>query len=75
MGPSGSGKSTIIKLLFRFYDVDSGAIIIDGYNIKEDVTQQSLRAIIGVVPQDTVLFNQTIKYVLELRGTCITKSV
>lgn len=61
VGPSGSGKSTIIKLLFRFYDVDSGSIVIDGYNIKNQVTQESLRAIIGVVPQDTVLFNQTIK--------------
>ncbi|XP_066257566.1 ATP-binding cassette sub-family B member 6-like isoform X1 [Euwallacea similis] len=65
VGPSGSGKSTIIKLLFRFYDVDSGSIIVDGYNIKSDVTQQSLRAIIGVVPQDTVLFNQTIKYNIQ----------
>ncbi|XP_050299887.1 ATP-binding cassette sub-family B member 6-like isoform X2 [Anthonomus grandis grandis] len=65
VGPSGSGKSTIIKLLFRFYDVDSGSIIIDGYNIKNEVTQQSLRKIIGVVPQDTVLFNQTIKYNIQ----------
>ncbi|XP_066149346.1 ATP-binding cassette sub-family B member 6-like isoform X2 [Euwallacea fornicatus] len=65
VGPSGSGKSTVIKLLFRFYDVDSGCITVDGYNIKSDVTQQSLRAIIGVVPQDTVLFNQTIKYNIQ----------
>uniref|UniRef100_A0AAR5Q0G4 ABC transporter domain-containing protein n=2 Tax=Dendroctonus ponderosae TaxID=77166 RepID=A0AAR5Q0G4_DENPD len=65
VGPSGSGKSTIIKLLFRFYDVDSGSIVIDGYNIKNQVTQESLRAIIGVVPQDTVLFNQTIKYNIQ----------
>lgn len=60
MGPSGSGKSTIIRLLFRFYDVETGAITIDGQNIKT-VTQDSLRKFIGVVPQDTVLFNNTIK--------------
>lgn len=62
MGPSGSGKSTIIRLLFRFYDVETGAVIIDGQNIKT-VTQESLRRAIGVVPQDTVLFNNTIRYV------------
>lgn len=61
VGPSGAGKSTIMRLLFRFYDVQQGAILIDGQNIKT-VTQQSLRRAIGVVPQDTVLFNQTIKY-------------
>lgn len=60
MGPSGSGKSTIIRLLFRFYDVETGAIIVDGQNIKT-VTQESLRKVIGVVPQDTVLFNNTVK--------------
>lgn len=60
MGPSGSGKSTIIRLLFRFYDVETGAITVDGQNIKT-VTQESLRQLIGVVPQDTVLFNNTIK--------------
>lgn len=60
MGPSGSGKSTIIRLLFRFYDVETGSIIIDGQNVKT-VTQESLRRAIGVVPQDTVLFNNTIK--------------
>ncbi|KAL1502510.1 hypothetical protein ABEB36_007644 [Hypothenemus hampei] len=65
VGPSGSGKSTIIKLLFRFYDIESGFISIDGYDIKKDVTQRSLREIIGVVPQDTVLFNQTIKYNIQ----------
>lgn len=59
VGSSGSGKSTIMKLLFRFYDVTSGAILIDGQNIAE-VTQQSLRQAISVVPQDTVLFNATI---------------
>lgn len=60
VGPSGSGKSTIIRLLFRFYDVETGAITVDGQNIKT-VTQESLRQFIGVVPQDTVLFNNTIK--------------
>lgn len=61
VGPSGAGKSTIMRLLFRFYDVNSGAIMIDGQNIKI-VSQKSLRKAIGVVPQDTVLFNETIKY-------------
>ena len=61
VGPSGGGKSTIIRLLFRFYDVDDGQILIDGQNIAK-VTQDSLRKAIGVVPQDTVLFNQDIRY-------------
>ena len=61
VGPSGAGKSTIARLLFRFYDVDQGAIEIDGQDIRE-VTQDSLRRAIGVVPQDTVLFNDTIYY-------------
>mgnify|MGYP001430272434 FL=1 len=61
VGPTGAGKSTISKLLFRFYDPSSGIISIDNQNIK-DVTQSSLRSNIGVVPQDTVLFNDTIKY-------------
>lgn len=61
VGHSGAGKSTISRLLYRFYDVDSGSITIDGHNIA-DVTQASLRAAIGVVPQDTVLFNDTIGY-------------
>jgi ABC-type transport system involved in Fe-S cluster assembly fused permease/ATPase subunit len=61
VGPSGAGKSTIARLLFRFYDVDAGAIEIDGRDIRE-VTQDSLRRAIGVVPQDTVLFNDTIYY-------------
>lgn len=61
VGPSGSGKSTIVRLLFRFYDVQTGSISIDGQNIKT-VQQDSLRSVIGVVPQDTVLFNNTIKY-------------
>jgi ATP-binding cassette subfamily B protein len=59
VGPSGHGKSTLMKLLFRFYDVESGSIRIDGQNIK-DVTLKSLRSAIGVVPQDTVLFNESI---------------
>ena len=61
VGPTGAGKSTISKLLFRFYDPSSGFISIDNQNIK-NVTQSSLRSNIGVVPQDTVLFNDTIKY-------------
>jgi ATP-binding cassette subfamily B protein len=61
VGPSGAGKSTISRLLFRFYDVTGGRILIDGQDIRE-VTQNSLRAAIGMVPQDTVLFNDTIRY-------------
>lgn len=61
VGSSGAGKSTISRLLFRFYDVTDGAITIDGQDIR-DVTQASLRAAIGMVPQDTVLFNDTIRY-------------
>jgi ATP-binding cassette subfamily B protein len=61
VGPSGAGKSTISRLLFRFYDVDSGRVTIDGQDIR-DVTQASLRAAIGIVPQDTVLFNDSIYY-------------
>jgi len=61
VGPSGSGKSTIGRLLFRFYDVTAGAIRIDGQDLR-DVTQDSLHAQIGVVPQDTVLFNDTVHY-------------
>jgi ABC-type transport system involved in Fe-S cluster assembly fused permease/ATPase subunit len=61
VGPSGAGKSTIARLLFRFYDPQGGRILIDGQNIKE-VTQASLRAAIGIVPQDSVLFNDTIGY-------------
>jgi ATP-binding cassette subfamily B protein len=61
VGASGAGKSTIARLLFRFYDVERGAIRIDGQDIRV-VTQQSLRAAIGVVPQDTVLFNDTLRY-------------
>ncbi len=61
VGPSGAGKSTISRLLFRFYDVTSGRITVDGQDIR-DVAQSSLRAAIGMVPQDTVLFNDTIRY-------------
>ena len=61
VGPTGSGKSTVSRLLFRFYDVTGGRILIDGQDIR-DVTQNSVRAAIGVVPQDTVLFNDTIGY-------------
>jgi ABC-type transport system involved in Fe-S cluster assembly fused permease/ATPase subunit len=61
VGPSGSGKSTIGRLLFRFYDVTGGTLTIDGQDVR-DVTQTSLHDAIGVVPQDTVLFNDTIRY-------------
>ncbi|MBS0555942.1 MAG: ABC transporter ATP-binding protein/permease [Proteobacteria bacterium] len=61
VGTTGAGKSTLSRLLFRFYDVSAGRITIDGQDIR-DVTQQSLRAAIGIVPQDTVLFNDTIYY-------------
>jgi len=61
VGPTGAGKSTISRLLFRFYDVSAGAVEIDGVDVR-DMTQTSLRAAIGVVPQDTVLFNDTIAY-------------
>ncbi len=61
VGPSGAGKSTLSRLLFRFYDVTAGSLSIDGQDVRA-VTQESLRAAIGVVPQDTVLFNDTIGY-------------
>ncbi|MGE0530815.1 MAG: ABC transporter ATP-binding protein/permease [Hyphomonadaceae bacterium] len=61
VGPSGAGKSTVLKLLYRFYDPSSGAVRIDGQNLR-DVTQQSLRSALGLVPQDVVLFNDTIRY-------------
>jgi ATP-binding cassette subfamily B protein len=61
VGPSGAGKSTVSRILFRFYDISRGRVLIDGQNIK-DVTQASLRAAIGMVPQDTVLFNDTVEY-------------
>src|SRR6185436_17440568 len=61
VGASGAGKSTLSRLVFRFYDVSNGRILIDGVDIR-DVTQKSLRRTIGIVPQDTVLFNDTIYY-------------
>ncbi len=61
VGPSGAGKSTLARLLFRFYDVQAGAIRIAGQDIRE-ITQESLRRTIGIVPQDTVLFNDTVEY-------------
>ncbi len=61
VGPSGAGKSTLARLLYRFYDINSGTITIDGQELRS-VTQSSLRAAIGIVPQDTVLFNDTVEY-------------
>jgi ATP-binding cassette subfamily B protein len=61
VGPSGAGKSTILKLLFRFYDPAGGRVLIDGQDLR-DVTQTSLRSVLGLVPQDVVLFNDTIRY-------------
>jgi ATP-binding cassette subfamily B protein len=61
VGPSGAGKSTLARLLYRFYDVTGGAISIDGQDLRA-VTQASLRRVIGIVPQDTVLFNDTVAY-------------
>jgi ATP-binding cassette subfamily B protein len=61
VGPTGSGKSTVSRLLFRFYDATGGGVFVDGHDVR-DVTQNSLRGAIGVVPQDTVLFNDTIFY-------------
>lgn len=61
VGPSGAGKSTIGRMLFRFYDISGGSLMIDGQDVR-DVTQTSLHAAIGVVPQDTVLFNDTVRY-------------
>ncbi len=61
VGPSGAGKSTLARLLFRFYDVSSGRVLVNGQDIRE-VTQDSLRRVIGIVPQDTVLFNESLYY-------------
>ncbi|MCZ6721314.1 MAG: ABC transporter ATP-binding protein/permease [Proteobacteria bacterium] len=72
VGPSGAGKSTISRLLFRFYDVDGGAVRIDGQDVR-DITQRSLRAVIGIVPQDTVLFNDTIFYNIAYGRTGATR--
>ncbi|MFV2060433.1 MAG: ABC transporter ATP-binding protein/permease [Gammaproteobacteria bacterium] len=71
VGPSGSGKSTLVRLLFRFYDVSSGGILIDNQDIR-DVTQESIRSVIGIVPQDTVLFNDTIFYNIQYAKTDAT---
>src|ERR1041385_6323167 len=73
VGPSGAGKSTIARLLFRFYDVDGGRITINGHDLRE-YTQDSLRAHIGVVPQDTGLFNDTIYYNIAYGRTASGKS-
>lgn len=64
VGKSGSGKSTLVRLLFRFYDVDNGRVLIDGQDVR-DVTLDSVHAAIGIVPQDTVLFNDTIEYNIQ----------
>jgi len=61
VGPSGAGKSTLARLLYRFYDIQQGAVSIDGQELRS-VTQASLRSAIGIVPQDTVLFNDTVAY-------------
>ena len=61
VGATGSGKSTLARLLFRFYEVGAGRVLIDGQDVRT-VTQASLRAAIGIVPQDTVLFNDSIEY-------------
>ena len=61
VGPSGAGKSTICRILYRFYDIQAGSVTIDGQDIR-DVTQDILREVIGIVPQDTVLFNDTVRY-------------
>ncbi|MEM1049340.1 MAG: ABC transporter ATP-binding protein/permease [Pseudomonadota bacterium] len=71
VGPSGAGKSTISRLLFRFYDISAGRILIDGQDIT-DVTQKSLREAVGMVPQDTVLFNDTIAYNIRYGRTDAT---
>ena len=73
VGPSGSGKSTLARLMFRFYDVGSGAIRIDGQDIRT-VTQQSLRQAIGIVPQDTVLFNDTVEYNIAYGRTAASRA-
>lgn len=73
VGPSGAGKSTISRLLFRFYDIQQGSILIDGQDIRS-VTQESLRTAIGMVPQDTVLFNDTIAYNIRYGRTDATEA-
>ncbi len=71
VGPSGSGKSTLARLLLRFYDVTGGAILVDGQDVRE-VTQESLRKAIGIVPQDTVLFNDTLRFNLQYANPAAT---
>ena len=73
VGPSGSGKSTLARLLFRFYDVGGGAITIDGQDIRQ-VTQGSVRRAMGIVPQDTVLFNDTVRYNIAYGRTDATET-
>ncbi len=73
VGPSGAGKSTLSRLLYRFYDVQEGAITIDGQDVR-DVRQKSLRAVIGMVPQDTVLFNDTVAYNIRYGRTSATQA-
>jgi len=73
VGPSGSGKSTLARLMFRFYDVNAGGISIDGQDIRH-ITQLSLRQAIGIVPQDTVLFNDTVEYNIAYGRTSATRT-
>ena len=73
VGPSGAGKSTISRLIYRFYDVTGGRVTIDGQDVR-DVTQESLRAAIGMVPQDTVLFNESIAYNVQYGRVSASKS-
>jgi ABC-type transport system involved in Fe-S cluster assembly fused permease/ATPase subunit len=73
VGPSGSGKSTLARLLYRFYDVQDGRITIAGQDIRQ-VTQASVRQAIGIVPQDTVLFNDTVEYNIAYGRTGATRA-
>lgn len=73
VGPSGAGKSTLARLLYRFYDVTGGSISIDGQDLRE-VSQHSLRAAIGIVPQDTVLFNDTLRYNLSYANPAVDQA-
>ncbi|OCP00570.1 MULTISPECIES: ABC transporter ATP-binding protein/permease [unclassified Ensifer] len=73
VGPSGAGKSTLSRLLYRFYDVQQGAITVDGQDVRS-VTQKSLRSVIGMVPQDTVLFNDTIAYNIRYGRTSASEA-
>jgi ATP-binding cassette, subfamily B, heavy metal transporter len=73
VGPSGSGKSTLVRLLFRFYDVTEGGVVVDGQDVRS-LTQQSLRRAVGVVPQDTVLFNDTIAANIAYGRPCASQA-